>query len=176
MIKNACCLHGSGGLLTSPRRPLAPWFGDPIPALVTRHSARQSAPVHSRAGSPRPPPRRRSGAASTQSSAPGSGDVRAEGAVKPRAFPSQNRAGQRAPRRRKCARRGPARHRGKLARVSSFHQSVLLMETHMIRIFLMRICDSNPNDSNHFWMETGLVSVVRAASEREGECEQHRDS
>ena len=34
------------------------------------------------------------------------------------------------------------------------------METHMIRIFLMRICDSSPNDSNHFWMETGLVSIA----------------
>jgi len=81
------------------------------------------------AGGPVPPHAGREGTVSTMSTAPGSGEVRALGAVKhaaeaheppsPRAFPSRTRAGRGALQRRKCARRGPA------GRVQRSHEGIL---------------------------------------------------
>lgn len=104
---------GSGGLPTSPQTPgaLCTWAG-PRPgaarrgwgALRTVRPGRQSRRGR---GGPVPPARRREGAASTLSTTPGSGEVRAGGRCKarsrsreppsPRAFPSRPRAGRGAP-------------------------------------------------------------------------------
>ena len=78
---------GSGGLPTSPQTPDA--LGrEPIPALATRRSrgalrtVRPGRQSRREQGAPSLPARGREGAASTKSTAPGSGEVRARGAVK----------------------------------------------------------------------------------------------
>ena len=72
----------SGGLSTSPQAPGAFYVGCSVMRLGHTEDSPPRLTVAPGAGGPVPPLTGREGAASTLSTAPGSGEVRAEGAVK----------------------------------------------------------------------------------------------